>query len=383
MSVPTVVVIGGSFAGTHFITALDGLLKSKANIILIEERDHFYNNIAALRSLTETGVAAKLWIPYTNIFQNNKNSKVIQSRVTEIHENAVTLANGDSVAFNYLVIATGSSVPSPSKTTKLTKSDGVSEASTILAAIGAAKSVAIVGGGVVGVELAGEIATDFPTVKVTLIHSGANLLNRSGAKPKTIEVTNKQLAGLKVDVRLNERVVNSDGETSILPSNAGYGLSPFTLTTQSGAKIESDVQFIATGITKPNSDLAATLGNVLDSHGYIVTKPTGQLTSFANIFAIGDVSTLDSGKLAWFAGQQATLVAGNVAALINGSKTALKEYKASEPGAFLIASIGRNGGVLQSPIGVFGPWLPKQLKSKDMMVQKPWKDLKVDMNSAN
>lgn len=46
----------------------------------------------------------------------------------------------------------------------------------------AAKSVLIVGGGPTGVELAGEIVTDFPDKKVTLVHGGARLLEFVGEK---------------------------------------------------------------------------------------------------------------------------------------------------------------------------------------------------------
>jgi hypothetical protein len=42
--------------------------------------------------------------------------------------------------------------------------------------------VLIIEGGPVGVELAGEIATDFPEKKVTLVHSGDRLIEYLGKK---------------------------------------------------------------------------------------------------------------------------------------------------------------------------------------------------------
>jgi apoptosis-inducing factor 2 len=44
------------------------------------------------------------------------------------------------------------------------------------------QSILVVGGGSVGVELAGEIATDYPGKKVTLVHKGPRLLEFIGPK---------------------------------------------------------------------------------------------------------------------------------------------------------------------------------------------------------
>ncbi|KAK9114825.1 hypothetical protein Syun_021622 [Stephania yunnanensis] len=43
-------------------------------------------------------------------------------------------------------------------------------------------SILIIGGGPTGVELAGEIVTDFPEKKVTVVHRGSRLLGFIGAK---------------------------------------------------------------------------------------------------------------------------------------------------------------------------------------------------------
>lgn len=45
-----------------------------------------------------------------------------------------------------------------------------------------AKSILIVGGGPTGVELAGEIAFDYPEKDVTLVHNGYRLLEFIGPK---------------------------------------------------------------------------------------------------------------------------------------------------------------------------------------------------------
>ncbi|KAJ3029340.1 UNVERIFIED_CONTAM: hypothetical protein HDU68_012495 [Siphonaria sp. JEL0065] len=373
MSTPTIAIVGGSYAGTELAKKIDSLLKTKANIVLIEEREALYANTAALRSLTEPGFAEHVWVPYTSLLQNNPQSKVVQARAVEVSEKEVKLSNGESVAFDYLVFATGSNVPSPGKTQKLTKAEGVKEANEIYEALKSASSIVIVGGGTVGVELAGEIATDLPGKKVTLIHGGATLLNRDKPTPSTVKQVNQQLAKLNVDVKLNQRIVSDSGEPILPGGNLHIG--KLSLKTSSGESIESDVQFLATGIVKPNSELAKSLGDVLDSTGYIQTEKTGQVKGFKNIFAVGDVSTLDTLKLAYAAGLHAVLVSANIAALIQNPSAALKQYTPVVAGGLIVASIGRNGGVLQSPLGTFGAWTTKNIKSKHLFLPKKWTDL--------
>ena len=63
----------------------------------------------------------------------------------------------------------------------------------------AADSVLIIGGGPVGLELAGEIATDMPSKKVTLVHSGQNILE--SYPPRLGRLVKSQLEVLGVKVR--------------------------------------------------------------------------------------------------------------------------------------------------------------------------------------
>ena len=74
--------------------------------------------IGAPRSYAIRDFAKKLWVSYTSLFLNNPASKVIQAKAEKIFADHVTLDNGEKVEFDYLVIATGSTIPAPGKTTK-------------------------------------------------------------------------------------------------------------------------------------------------------------------------------------------------------------------------------------------------------------------------
>jgi NADH dehydrogenase FAD-containing subunit len=276
---------------------------------------------------------------------------------------------------------------SPLKSNQLTVADGIKEATEIQEAISKASSVAIVGGGSVGIEVAGEIATDHPNIKVTLIHGASELLNNSPyITPKTKQMALEALKKRNVEVVLNARV-KKDSEGHLLPGGKPVHLSSHILTTEDNQQITSDVQILAIGIAKPNSDLAASLASdLLDEKGYIKVKKTGQLHNFQHMFALGDVSDLDDVKMAAIAFMgQAPKIASNITTLIKTKKTGatvepkLVEYAPVTPsmGAMMV-TIGRAGGVAQLPfVGTFGDWVTRTLKSQTMFVDSQWKVLNV------
>ncbi|KAJ3213929.1 hypothetical protein HDU67_002293 [Dinochytrium kinnereticum] len=358
-------------------TELDKALGDTADITLIEEKEAFYNSIASIRSVVEPGYSDKLWVPYTNLFLKNKRSKVVQAKGVEVdaERKSVKLSNGEEVEYDYLVVATGTRLPPPGKTDKLTKAEAKADAEAIVNAVKAASAVAIIGGGVVGIELAGEIATDYPNVQVTLIHSGPELLhNTKVASPKLRKTLLDTLKSFKnVQVILGERVA---GGPDILPGGVGFHLGKHTIKTEKGTEVVSDVQLMATGRQIPNSDLVKGLGAV-DEKGFIKVKPTGQLLEHPNIFSLGDVATLDDHKVAFIIGMsQAPLVSKNIISLIKTPTATLKDYtpiSSWSTAAPLVISVGRNAGATQLPMfGVFGSFLTRNIKSGDLFVAKPW-----------
>lgn len=74
----------------------------------------------------------------------------------------------------------------------------------------------LIGGGAVGVELAGEIRSKYSFKKITLIHSGEQLFNSakgSAMDDRTRDAALSMLKAMDVDVVLGERVSNLEGLT--------------------------------------------------------------------------------------------------------------------------------------------------------------------------
>ena len=69
--------------------------------------------------------------------------------------------------------------------------------------------IVVIGGGAVGLELVGELATDYPNKKVTLMHNREQILDDRMA-PKFIKKIRDGLKALKVETVLGERVDMDD-----------------------------------------------------------------------------------------------------------------------------------------------------------------------------
>ncbi|KAI8851705.1 hypothetical protein BC829DRAFT_386640 [Chytridium lagenaria] len=381
-----IVIVGGSVAGVAIATELDKLLDPGTTYItLIEERDSYYNAISSVRTVVESGFSDKIWVPYTNLFLKHENSsEIIRARAVSVDaaEKTVELSNGDKVGYHYLVVATGTTLPAPGKTTRTTKEDGKKDAEAIVDAVKKASSVVIVGGGVVGVEIAGEIATDYPNTKVTLIHSGPELLHTTAiALPNLRAALLSNLKALNINVILNDRV-ELDASGHVLPNDAGYHIGKHTIKTATGKTFESEVQLNCTGKQTPNSEwIVKGLGrDAVDDKGFVKVKLTGQLINHPEIFSLGDVSTLDDHKVAVTIGVgQAPVVSKNIVSLINKPSAPLQEYTPVAKWYLtfpMVVSTGRTSGAGQLPFfGVIGNTFVKRLKSGDLFAAKPWATL--------
>jgi len=158
-----------------------------------------------------------------------------------------------------------------------------------------AKKILLVGGGIVGVELAAEIATHFKNSKVTLAHSKNRLMEKiaDGAGESALKFLRKK----NVEVIFKEKVI---------------GKKKGIYMTDKGREIEADLVFLCTGI-KPNSDFVDS--KYLDKRNYISVEDSLQVKGMKNVFCAGDVNSLEIEKTAHNSQLQAKLVAENILAI--------------------------------------------------------------------
>jgi apoptosis-inducing factor 2 len=351
---PTVVVIGGGYGGVNAAKALDEV----ADVTLVEPKDAFFHNVAALRGLVDPAFLETIFIPYDGLLAQGR---VIHDRATEVDGSKVVLGSGEVLTPDFVVLASGSSYPFPAKTHADRADDSQDHVRSTYKALTEAGHALLLGGGAVGVELAGEIRAAWPDKAVTIVDVAEDILGDRFSVELRSELR-RQLEEINVELVLGSAL--QEGE----PPTAPGELATFTVTTLSGRAITADIWFRCYGV-RPQSDyLAGPLASARTAEGFIEVDQHLRVPGHPNVFALGDVSTADA-KMAGFAGLQAAVVAANITAAISGSDE-LQTYESMGP--VIAVTIGPDGGAGQFPgqEGVAGPEVIAQAKGRTMMVDR-------------
>ena len=309
---PHVVVVGAGFGG---LAAVARLKRLPVRITLIDKRNYHLFQPLLYQIATATLNPADIATPIRSLFKGDGNVRVLKGEVTAIDSKAKTLslAAGQEVAFDKLVLATGATHSYFGKDEwgafapgLKTVEDGVAVRATILNAFEQAEAnddperikrlltFVIVGAGPTGVELAGAIAElatinverefrtcDPASAKVVLVQSGPRIL------PAFLEELSEQarisLEALGVEIRTGSRVTKI-GETEVCIGEDDF--------------IETETVLWAAGVAA--SPAAKWLGAKADRSGRVevngvmrVIGPDGE--GIDHIFAIGDTA----GSNAW------------------------------------------------------------------------------------
>ena len=201
-----VVVIGGSFAGIELVKRLAETLPTGFRVVWIEKNSHLNYSFNFPRFSVLTGHEHEAFIPYDGVAQGAPKGIFtrIQDTAVGLTKEHIMLSSGDKVPYAYLAIATGSSQPLPVQVLSTEHDDACYELQSVQHTIKASQKIAIVGGGAVGVELAGDIKDFYPDKDVTLIHSRGELMSNFGKRLQEYTLTALR-DELKIQVILNER----------------------------------------------------------------------------------------------------------------------------------------------------------------------------------
>ncbi|MBB5159839.1 NAD(P)/FAD-dependent oxidoreductase [Saccharopolyspora phatthalungensis] len=328
---PTVVVIGGGYAGIAAAKDLDDV----AHVVLVEPRDAFVHNVAALRGLVDPAWAHRLFYPYDELLNRGR---VVRDRARKVDPAGVTLDSGRRFDADYIVLATGSTYPFPAK---FDVADSASAKARIRATydeLTRAEHVLLLGAGPVGLELAGELKAAWPDKAVTIVDPAHDIL--VGGLPAELRTElRRQLAELNVELVLGAPLHEDP------PSEPGE-VKGFTATTTRGREIAADIWFRCYGI-RPNSDyLAGGLEAARTPTGAIEVTPELHLPDAPTVFAIGDVTAIPEAKMAKAAGEHARIAAANIRTLILGDQN-LSAYTPAAPSIAL--PLGPTHGATYAP----------------------------------
>ncbi|XP_042452684.1 ferroptosis suppressor protein 1-like [Zingiber officinale] len=340
-----VVVVGGGLAGA----LLAKRLQFDANVVLIDSKEYYEIRRASSRCMVEPSFADRTLIPHTDYLAN---CRVTSSPAIDVTDTEVLTAEGRSFVYDYLVIATGHAVEHCATKTRKQRLEQFHQDNE---RIRSSSSVLIIGGGRTGVELAAEIAVDFPGKKVTLVHESSRLLQVLG--PNASQKVLKWLKSKGVDVVLDQSIdVESiaEGDTSF--------------TTSSGARITAACHFRCVGRPMGSSWLNKTvLNDKLDRFGRLAVDANLRVRGTKNIFAIGDITDA-AGRSGSLAHQHAAVAAKNLKLLLKGGREEkLAMYKPSYSSPAVV-SLGRRQAVVQLSFATIKGHIPGWLQSKDSYV---------------
>lgn len=298
---PRVVVIGGGFGG---LKAAMGLAKANVHVIILDRKNHhtfqplLYQ--VALAALSPADIAA----PIRSALRSKKNAEVLFGNAVgfEMEHRRVLLEEGDTVPYDYLIVAAGAThsyfgredwaqlapgLKTVEDATEIRRrillAFELAERETLLDKQKCPLNFVIVGGGPTGVELAGAIAeiskhvlsTDFQAIdprrsRVILLEGGPRVLP---AYTEDLSASaQRQLEQLGVEVRTSTKVTNVE------PGLVWVG----------NEKIEAAVTLWAAGVKA--SSLGRALGGPIDSSGRVIVNDRLNIEGHPEIFVIGDLA---------------------------------------------------------------------------------------------
>lgn len=349
---PTVVIIGGGYGGVRAAKSLDEI----ADVVLVEPKDAFVHNVAALRALADPSWLPRIYLSYDGLLAHGR---VVHDRAVKVDVGRVVLDSGAEIRADFVVLATGSDYPFPAKSEVDSASAAQARVRASHSALAAASRVLILGAGPVGIELSGEIKAVWPGKHVTLLDLADDILG-ARFKPELKAELRRQLGDIGVELVLGSPLRDAP------PAGPGE-LKAFTVVTESGVPVTADIWFRCYGVSPVSDYLAGELAGARSADGFIEVTPYLQVAGYDRVFAIGDVSTADH-KMAGLAGRQAQLAADNIRAIITGAGD-LTPYQPAPP--VIIVPIGPDGGSGQLPDGeLAAPEFVAQVKGRDMMVDR-------------
>lgn len=367
-----VVIFGGGIAGAQLAEAL----ATNARVTLVDPNDYFEVPMAAPRGLVRPEFAEQSVIPFTVALPD---VELVQGRLIEMSVNGgeVQLRDGKRITVrgDIHVLCTGNLYTNDlMRSVGITAQDRKRLYSQYRTVIDAAHRVLIVGGGPIGVEVAGEISEFYPTKSLTLLEASPRILAGTSELAARHAAFVLKSRGVTIMVGEGLRSATTKGEDIF----AGKGEA----TTARGRKLDYDLMIWCTGGRPNTAYMQAQLGGVLDQRGRIRVQADLRVTGQETLFALGDITDLNENKMAWHITEQVRVAAVNIRRLLQGQRqsSGLARYKPQTDNPKMAVSLGSRQGVVHLPLfGVIrSPFLTRKAKAEHMLVPKYRRLLKVD-----
>lgn len=355
MNKPKIVILGAGYGGIITSKSLEKLLKSgEAEVTLINKHEYHYITTQLHKTGVGTAADRQIAMSIPELINPDK-TRFVQAAVTsvDIHTQEVHLEGGETVSYDYLLIALGFEVETYG-------TPGIKEHAFQIRSFRSSKAIyhqiikqfnlykqdqdparltfVVAGGGFTGVEMIGELADGLPKlckehnipfekVKIMAIEAAPSVL--PFFPKQSIEYTTEVFEMLNVELITGRKILELTPEKVVLENNAE--ILTKTLIWSCGVKGNTIVH---------NWGLPIERGKIaVDS--YLRVK------NMKNVFSLGDCSCFmkdDKNALAptaQVALQQAPVCAKNIVASLRGESLNAFEYHHKGT----VASIGLKAGV--------------------------------------
>lgn len=362
-----ILIVGGAYSGLSALNTFITNFKEKSkhhifnsnyklSITLIDPRAGLLNIIGMSRCIVDDEFSKTQFLPYHKI-KNLKYDNIVsydtnlsgsfvrdlngsgheglglvinyvQGKVTYLdeHKAQYQLVKDDEfdkttkpiIDFNYVILASGRDRFWPTTPKAFTYDFFIDEMKASKQSIIDHDIISVVGGGAVGIELAGDFKNYLPQKTVNLIHSHDTLLREPLLHQNFKQLTLESLQNSGVNVILNTRIKNSD-----LDGNQGITFGD--LTTNDEQTIKSELNIWCTTHQNNTSFLSKHLqkkyitpNNCIRINEYL--QLSDSTTIVPNFFVLGDLVDLPIIKSAGWALYHGRQVANNLTSLLFENK---------------------------------------------------------------
>ena len=356
---PRVVIVGAGFGGIY---AAKALKKAPVDVIVIDRNNHHVFQPLLYQVATAVLSPADISAPIRHILRKQRNTSVLLGEVTGVdrEKQLVRTADGSTVAYDYLIVATGASHSyfghdewAPYAPGMKTISDATSLRQKILLAFEEAEmeqdperlqsllTFVLIGAGPTGVEMAGAIAE----LAHVALASDFRRINPKSARIILVEALPRILPAFSE--KLASRAQKSLNSLSVEVKTS----SPVEKVTEDGVIINQELLPARTVIWTAGvaaSSAGKWFGTEVDRAGRVKVNADLTLPTSSNVFVVGDTaSLLQDGKpvpgIAPAAMQEGEYVASLIMDRVAGKPETNKPFRYRNKGN--MATIGRGHGI--------------------------------------
>jgi NADH dehydrogenase FAD-containing subunit len=292
-----VIIVGGGFCGALVAKYLDS---SRVPTILIDKKPYFEYTPGLPKALSMPHYYKRLIVPYPHFLHS---TKIITTQVEKITPSHVTIKT-QKLPYSFLVISTGVDYPILLQNKRdVYTLQQIRNSKNLLKKVDLAKHVLVIGGGLVGVEVAAELKTAFPKIQVAVVHAHDRLLERNSEKAS--KIAHDFLLKYGTHILYNQKIVKHKKCLFI---------------TNTGIKIKADIGIWCAGLQSSPYFMIDFPSSIYGKKRYLHVDNQLHLKGFTNIFVGGDIAHINEEKTAQNAERHAKIISQNILRSINHKK---------------------------------------------------------------